>query len=258
MNSSKKMGLDSVVCLSVCFVVAIFACIKAEAIETKPCVAPTPPMGWDGLDAYDCRINEKESRAHADSAADHLLKYGRESLGHTSGTCNWFDAYDPATGTWTPLPDAPHIRDHFHAVVVNHKLYCIGGRNTSYRNPVNPKQGDFFGAVERAVDVYDFKSGTWSTLEQPLPHGSAAGGTAVIGDTIIYFGGETAEDAINLTQALNTKTGTWSQLAPMKQGRHGSQAVVYKNRIYISAGSPNRGGGRVNSTEMFSYIKDEL
>jgi N-acetylneuraminic acid mutarotase len=180
------------------------------------------------------------------------------TLGHTSGTCNWFDEYDPATGTWSQLPDAPHIRDHFHAVVVNDKLYCIGGRNTSYRNPTNPKQSDLFGAVERAVDVYEFKTGTWSTLANPLPYGSAAGGTAVMGDVIIYFGGETAEAAIDRTQALDTRTGNWSQLAPMKQGRHGSQAVVYQNRIYISAGSPNRGGGRVTSTEMFSCTKAPL
>ena len=178
------------------------------------------------------------------------------TLGHTSGTNNWFDAYDPATGTWTALPDAPHIRDHFHAVVLEDKLYCIGGRNTSYRNPTNPKQSDFFGAVERAVDVYDFVTGTWSTLEQPLPYGSAAAGTAVLGGLIFYFGGETDATALNRTQVLDPRTGIWYQVGTLKQGRHGSQAVVYQDRLYIAAGSPNRGGGNVTSTEMFSYVKN--
>ncbi|MCG8374884.1 MAG: hypothetical protein MI702_00200, partial [Chlorobiales bacterium] len=171
------------------------------------------------------------------------------TLGHTSGTNNWFDEYDPATGAWTQLPNAPHIRDHFHAVVLDDKLYCVGGRNTS------TKQGSFFAAVERAVDVYDFATGTWSTLEKPLPLGSAAGGTATLGGLIFYFGGENATTAIRNTQVLDPQTGDWYQLASMQQGRHGSQAVVYRNRIYIAAGSPKRGGGNVNSTEMFSFVK---
>lgn len=179
------------------------------------------------------------------------------TLGHTSGTNSWFDEYDPATGTWTVLSDAPHIRDHFHAVVLDDKLYCIGGRNSSYRNPTNPQQSDFFGAVERSVDVYDFKSGTWSTLPKPLPVGSAAGGVAVLQGLIFYFGGENASTALDRTQVYDPVTGNWHQLARMQQGRHGSQAVVYQGRIYISAGSPNRGGGRVTSTEVFSYVKQK-
>lgn len=142
-------------------------------------------------------------------------------------------------------------------MVLDDKLYCIGGRNTSYRNPTNPQQGDFFGAVERSVDVYDFRSGTWSTLPKPLPVGSAAGGVAVLQGLIFYFGGENASTALDRTQVYDPVTGNWHQLARMQQGRHGSQAVVYQGRIYISAGSPNRGGGRVTSTEVFSYVKQK-
>lgn len=171
------------------------------------------------------------------------------TLGHTSGTNNWFDEYDPATGVWKRLPDAPHIRDHFHAVVLNDKFYCIGGRNTSMHTP---NFSSFFGAVERAVDVYDFKTGTWSTLDSaPLPRGSAAGGIAVLNGSIIYFGGETADTALEKTWLFNPQTLIWTPLADMKQGRHGSQAVVYNGRVYIAAGSPKRGGGNVDSIEMF-------
>lgn len=176
------------------------------------------------------------------------------TLGHTSGTNNWFDEYDPATGIWTELPDAPHIRDHFHAVVLNDKLYCIGGRNTSVHTP---NFSSFFGAVEQAVDVYDFKTGTWSTLEGGhLPVGSAAGGVAVLNGLIVYFGGENASTALNRTWAFDPLRVKWSALAEMQQGRHGSQAAVYDGRIYIAAGSPNRGGGRVSSIEMFSPVID--
>ena len=184
---------------------------------------------------------------------DKIYMVGGICLGHTSGTNNWFDAYDPATNTWQILPDAPHKRDHFHAVVLNDKLYCLGGRDTSYHEPGNVAA--FFGAVIREVDSYDFKSGTWSTLKAKLPVGSAAAGVAVLNGKILYFGGETAKKGpvMSRTWALDPQTETWTELAPMNQGRHGSQAVVYDNKVYIAAGSPVRGGGRINTIEMFSF-----
>ncbi len=183
---------------------------------------------------------------------------GGITLGHTSGTNAWFDEFDPKTNTWKQLPDAPHIRDHFHAVVLDDKLYCIGGRNTSYRDPANPEKREvFFGAVIREIDVYNFKTGTWSVLEgeSGLPQGSAAGGTAALGDSIVYFGGENDKEALSGCWALDVKTKTWKQLASLNQGRHGSQAIVFENRIYIAAGSPKRGGGRVDSIEMFASVR---
>jgi hypothetical protein len=56
-------------------------------------------------------------------------------VGHTSGTTNMFDSYDLKTGKWKDLIDAPHIRDHFPAIVAKDKMYCIGGRNTSVHYP---------------------------------------------------------------------------------------------------------------------------
>ena len=41
-------------------------------------VAPTPPMGWNSFDAYDCRINEKEFLSIVDYMAENLLEYGWE------------------------------------------------------------------------------------------------------------------------------------------------------------------------------------
>ena len=176
------------------------------------------------------------------------------TLGHTSGTNAWFDEYNPKTDTWKQLPDAPNIRDHFHAVVLDDKLYCIGGRNTSYHEPDN--FAAFFDAVIKEIDVYDFKAGTWSTLDGPaaLPEGSAAGGVAILHDIIIYFGGETGETALNKCWAFNPQTETWTDMAPLNQGRHGSQAIVFEDKIFIAAGSPKKGGGRVDSIEVFSKL----
>lgn len=173
-------------------------------------------------------------------------------LGHTSGTIAWFDMFDPQTGEWTELGDAPHIRDHFHAIVVDDKLYCIGGRNTSRH--VKDDFAAFFSATEKAVDCYDFVSKTWTTLENELPIGTAAGGVARLGDAIYYTGGESGQPtAHSETQRLDLATGTWSLAAPLNRGRHGSAAINYKNKLYIAAGSGNRGGGpELASTERYT------
>lgn len=175
------------------------------------------------------------------------------TLGHTSGTNNWFDSYDPVTGIWTVLPDAPHIRDHFHAVVLDNKLYCMGGRNSSYHEPDN--FGAFFSKTVTEIDCYDFETGEWSTLETRLPVGTAAGGIGVLDGRIITFGGENADQkaAVNKAWIFDPASETWADLAEMNIGRHGSQAVVYQDRVYIAGGSPKRGGGKTDTIEVFTY-----
>lgn len=175
------------------------------------------------------------------------------TLGHTSGTNGWFDEYDPATETWTRLPDAPHKRDHFHAVLLDDKLYCMGGRDTSYHEPDNFNA--FFRKTVREIDVYDFKSGEWTTLGTKLPVGTAAGGAGVLDGKIITFGGENAEQksAVDKAWLFDPQTEVFTRLADMNIGRHGTQAVVYDDRVYVAGGSPKRGGGRTDTVEVFSY-----
>jgi N-acetylneuraminic acid mutarotase len=171
-------------------------------------------------------------------------------FGHTSGTNNYFDSYDLKTGEWEVLTKAPHIRDHFSTVVVNDKLYCIGGRNTSFHYP---KQfGAFFAQTMPFVDVYDFKQQKWNTMKHKLPFATAAGGLVALGNKIIYFGGEGDQKlAFNQTQCLDLETETWGLLAPLNVGRHGGGAVLYNSKIYTAAGSPNKGGGNMSSIEVF-------
>jgi len=182
---------------------------------------------------------------------DKLYVVGGIEFGHTSGTNNYFDSYDLKTKKWEILTKAPHIRDHFSAIVVKDKLYCIGGRNTSIHHV--GKFDAFFNATIPDVDVYEFKTGVWNTLQTTLPFPTAAGGIVNSGNTILYMGGEgKLNQAYNLTQCLDITTGEWTQLSRLNMGRHGSGAILYNNEIYIAAGSPNRGGGNLNTMEKFS------
>ena len=169
------------------------------------------------------------------------LKDDGSGTGHEGVSVNLFDVYDPVAGTWTSLPNMPRARDHFHAAVVGNKLYAIAGRQGG--------DSGFFNAVIGPVDVYDFSTGTWSTLPASLniPTPRAGTGAAVLGDEIIIIGGEGNGNAYNNVEAFNTTTLTWRSLAPMPTARHGIQAAVCNGGIYIAAGGTAQGGGQLSN-----------
>ncbi len=164
--------------------------------------------------------------------------------GHSSGTNNMFDVYNPATSTWDSLPDAPHIRDHAMAVVVNDKLYVVGGRNTSFRDPENKL--NFFSQTVLDVDCYDFKTGQWSTLPYKLPLGSGGGALVNLNNKLYYMGGErataTEQNAARKNVYYFDPSGTegWLTAASLNEARNGTGACVLNNKIYLAGGS---GGG---------------
>jgi len=176
---------------------------------------------------------------------------GGIEYGHTSGTNNYFDSFDPKTGEWQILPKAPHVRDHFPAIVVQDNLYCVGGRNTSVHHP--DQFTAFFEATVSQVDVYNFREGKWHTMKNHLPFPSAAGGLVSFNGHLIYMGGEGSyEHAYFQTQCLDLESGRWTSLSPMVTGRHGTGAILQNGNIYVAGGSHVRGGGNKHSIEVFS------
>ena len=171
--------------------------------------------------------------------------------GHWEGHVAWVDRYNFKTGKWTVLSDAPRPRDHFQAALYNNKIYCASGRNSS------AKTNETFNLTIPEVDVYDIKSNTWETLPEssniPIQR---AGASAIINKgNLIVIGGESAaqKTAHNDIDVLELESGNWISGKKLVRGRHGTQAIIYKNTIYIAAGSGNRGGKpELASMEAFS------
>ena len=161
--------------------------------------------------------------------------------GHSSGTTNMFDEYDPKTDQWKALPDAPHIRDHCAASVIKDKLYIAGGRNTSYHEPNNFMS--FFGKTVLEVDCYDFKTGQWSTLAARLPLGSGGGSMVNLDDKLYYMGGERATDTEANQPRKNvywldpSTTDPWKETDNLKEARNGMSAAVISHKIYVFGGA---------------------
>lgn len=181
---------------------------------------------------------------------DKFYLIGGNTIGHNGGFVNWFDEYDPFTNTWTRLKNASQPRDHFSAAIINHTLYAVGGRQSG-------GEGGVFKPLVGIVDVYNFKTKTWSTLKKPIPTKRAAPAVAVFNNKLYVMGGEgeTKGPAYKTLEVYNPKTQTWETKQEMNYPRHGTQAIVSGNGIYVAGGSPKRGGGKQHNMEV--YNKDD-
>ena len=178
---------------------------------------------------------------------DKFYVVGGNTDGHDGGFVPWFDEFDPATGQWTPLGNAPRARDHFHAVQIGNSLYVSGGRQS------DAGSGNVFEPTIPEVDVYNFTSGTWSTLPagQNIPTQRAGAATVNYNGRLLVIGGETGSStaALDVTEEYDPQSATWRTLGPLNNPRHGTQAIVSGNGIFIAAGSPLRGGGNQKNME---------
>jgi len=196
---------------------------RADAWEQGPPLPAGRQRGASGVAVHDGR----------------LYLIGGVTRGHTGGFVPWLDAFDPATGEWTVLPDAPHARDHFHAAVLDGKLYAAGGRMSS------TAAGTHGMRSVAAVDVYDIAAGRWSTLPAPLPTPRSGTATVAWNDRIVVLGGESdAQTAAHAeVEAWHPASGRWETWPALPVGRHGTQATVLDGALHVAAGSGNRGGG---------------
>jgi len=170
---------------------------------------------------------------------DTFYLLGGNTLGHNGGYVSYFDQYEPATGNWTILTDAPRPRDHFHSVIFNDKLYAIGGRLTG-------GSGGLFEPQVPEVDVYDFATSSWYTLDSSknIPHPRAGLTACVFQDEIFTIGGESTfgsptntNGPRDVVEAFNPITETWSSKASLNYSRHGIQAITSGDGIHIVGGS---------------------
>ncbi len=157
--------------------------------------------------------------------------------GHIDGHVKWFDRYDPETGEWEILPDAPRERDHFQIAYLDGKIYAAGGRRTSHATRQT------FELTTPEVDVYDTETGEWSTLPEPLPTPRAGNSTFAYKQDIIVAGGESRQRlAHKEVEAWDTLNERWKNYPSNIHGRHGTGLLLHENCIYTCSGSGHRGG----------------
>lgn len=203
-------------------------------------------------DRFDFVHSIPESRRRGGAGAvfhdGKIYLIGGITNGHVDGYQNWFDRYDPQTGDWDKMPDAPTARDHFQAVVIDERLYAAGGRQTSKAT------NEVFSKTIAVIDVFDFKTGQWlPESECPLlPTPRAGNSVAAIDGKLVVAGGETGNNKLAHAEveAYDPKTDTWTTWPSLQRGRHGSGLALIGDYVYTASGSGGRGGGpELTSTE---------
>ena len=193
-----------------------------------------------GLDTWSVgpEIPDERQRASAGvvSANGSIYLLGGTLL--TSGqnrlVLDQFDRYDPISNTWITLQNLPEKRSDFQAIVDGDRIYVVGGRESVGEN--------FQDALTPEVHAYDISGSIWLNNFSTIPTPRSSCMTAVVENMLYVAGGDTGNpNSESTTEALDLSTLEWKQVAEMYVGVHGSKAVIYENRIYVSAGSSKTG-----------------
>ena len=130
-----------------------------------------------------------------------------------------------AEDTWTQKADMPTARGFLSTIVVNEKIYAIGGA-------LNPTTGS------SAVEEYNPATNTW-TKKANMSETRCAFSTSVVDGKVYVIGG-----AVSPYGALRSSiyvydpaTDTWTQKAQMLTPRAGLSANVVDGKIYVIGGA---------------------
>ena len=162
--------------------------------------------------------------------------------GLRSGAVPDFSKFDPVSGEWTSLPDAPRSFDHAGYGAIDGKLYVAGGRDSQ----ITAFTGD--------VDIFDPDSGEWSSgASMPTPRGGVA--SAVADGQLYVFGGEgTADVASGVfddAEAYDPVADAWRVLDPMPNPRHGMGAATVDGSIIVPGGADEQAFAAVDTSSTY-------
>ena len=150
--------------------------------------------------------------------------------------------YDPGADSWKALAPLPAPRGSANAVVVNGKIYVIGGAGLhpgSKETTVHPAR------PHRALgtnEVYDPATNRWESRSvMPTARNHAAAG--VVGSRIYVIGGRVGSAFISrasntdVVEMYDPATDQWGPLlASMPTARSAGSWGVFKDRIYVAGG----------------------
>lgn len=150
--------------------------------------------------------------------------------------------YDPATDGWRARAAMPTARGGGVAAAVGGKFYVIGGAGPmpdASSPTIRPRQPQrSLGTVEE----YDPATDTWRA-RAPMPTPCNHMGGEAVGGKIYVIGGRLSgafiigyPGNINLVQAYDPATDSWSTRAPMPTARSGLNTASLNGIIYAAGG----------------------
>jgi N-acetylneuraminic acid mutarotase len=147
------------------------------------------------------------------------------SPGNT-GVTDTVESYDPTTDTWSSMPSLPEPRHHGMAVVIDDRVFVIGGYDASGFNPVDT--------------MWELVGEEWVD-RAPLPEPVGAGAAAVV-DGLVFVVGGTPNGAFH---SYDPAADAWTTLPSPGFQREHLAAVALDGEIWAIAG---RWQGEIYST----------
>ena len=158
------------------------------------------------------------------------------------------NVYDPATNLWAPRADMPSPVTHAGVAADGATVWVVGGLTGDYNGGINPTTAE--------VWKYDTVADAWAA-GPPLPAPRGAGGLALAGRRLHYFGGLGADgqsdSAQHWTLDVDDPAAQWQSAAPMPVPRNHFGTAVVDGRIYAAGGQHGRDETNGNLRDVHAY-----
>jgi len=195
---------------------------------------PAPDSGW--LPAAPAPVALFESQGV--SVADKIYLFGGFNNSAVQATPA-VNVYDPVTNTWTPRGNMPVATTHGGVAVDGTTVWLVGGLLGDYNGGSN--------LPTKSTWRYDTLTDAW-TPGPDLPAASGAGGTAIVGRSLHYFGGFAPDGqgdsskhyVLDLDAYAADPTATWNFAASMPTARNHFGSAVLNGKIYAIGGQHGR------------------
>lgn len=187
-------------------------------------MAPAPAAAdWRWSQAAPFPEQRTEVSAASDGNAIYVLGGFGVSEGRATGPRAVY-RYDPGADSWARITDLPEGVNHTGIVVLDGKLYVVGGYREATFDPV------------AAVRILDLATLVWSEgAPMPTPRGALA--VAVLGGRIHAIGGTVAGlGTVATHEVYDPATNSWQGAAPLAVRRNHHTAAAVEGRIYVFGG----------------------
>ncbi len=168
--------------------------------------------------------------------------------------------YDPDADSWKELAPMPTARGSAQAVVVDGKIYVIGGAHANI--PGKPMTEPLWVGVPQivvgTVEVYDPASNSWQT-RAPMPTGRNHFLAVAVDGKIYALNGRlgtpfvTMSDVTDLVESYDPATDTWTYKSRSPTRRGDVAGDVYNGKIYVTGGEYEEPAGKLTFWAFEAY-----
>jgi N-acetylneuraminic acid mutarotase len=168
--------------------------------------------------------------------------------------------YDPVADTWKELAPMPTPRGSACAVVVDGKIYVIGGAHSNIpgKPSTEPMLANVPQVVTGIVEEYDPAANTWRS-RATMPTGRNHFFAAAVDGKIYAINGRlgtafvTASDVTDIVEEYDPKTDSWRYLGRSPTKRGDVAGGVHNGQIYVTGGEYEEPRGKITFWAFEAY-----